>query len=291
MKGIVLAGGAGTRLYPITRAVSKQLLPVGGKPMIYYPLSILMLADIRDVLVIATPHDLPRFRTLLGDGSRLGMNIGYAEQAEPAGIAEALLIGADHVGTDSVALILGDNIFHGPRFSDVLAQESREVRGCVLFGYPVHDPQRYGVGEVDADGKLISIEEKPARPRSNRAITGLYFYDDRAVNIAKNITPSARGELEITDVNRFYVEQGEAKLVDLGRGFAWLDTGTPESLLQASQYVGTLEERQGCRIACIEEVALRMGFIDAEACHRLGEEISGSGYGQYVMSIAEEMRV
>lgn len=291
VKGIVLAGGAGARLYPITRVVSKQLLPVGGKPMIYYPLSILMLADIRDVLVITTPHDLPRFRTLLGDGSQLGMKISYAEQFQPAGIAEALLIGADHIGTDPVALILGDNIFHGPRFSDVLAQESQDVRGCVLFGYPVHDPQRYGVGEVDADGRLVSIEEKPARPRSNRAITGLYFYDNRAVNIAKNITPSARGELEITDVNRIYVKQGEARLVDLGRGFAWLDTGTPESLLQASQYIGMLEERQGCRIACIEEVALRMGFIDADACYRLGEELRGSSYGQYVMSIAEELKV
>lgn len=291
MKGIVLAGGTGARLYPITRVVSKQLLPVGGKPMIYYPLSILMLADIRDVLVITTPHDLPRFRTLLGDGSRLGMEITYAEQFQPGGIAEALLIGADHIGADPVALVLGDNIFHGPRFSDVLARESRDVRGCVLFGYPVHDPQRYGVGEADAEGRLVSIEEKPARPRSNRAITGLYFYDNRAVNIAKNITPSARGELEITDVNRFFVAQGEARLVDLGRGFAWLDTGTPESLLQASQYVGMLEERQGCRIACIEEVALRMGFIDADACHRLGEEIGGSSYGQYVMSIAEELKV
>ncbi|MFJ8229501.1 glucose-1-phosphate thymidylyltransferase RfbA [Streptomyces sp. NPDC094448] len=290
MKGIVLAGGAGARLYPITHAVSKQLLPVGGKPMIYYPLSILMLADIRDVLVIATPHDLPRFRTLLGDGSRLGMNLSYAEQAEPAGIAEALLIGAGHVGTDTVALILGDNIFHGPRFSDVLARESQDVKGCVLFGYPVHDPQRYGVGEADSEGRLVSIEEKPVRPRSNRAITGLYFYDDRAVGFAREIAPSARGELEITDVNRCYVEQGEARLVDLGRGFAWLDTGTPESLLQASQYVGTLEERQGCRIACIEEIALRMGFIDAEACHRLGEEARGSSYGQYVMSIAQELR-
>ncbi|MEV1051102.1 glucose-1-phosphate thymidylyltransferase RfbA [Streptomyces sp. NPDC049887] len=290
MKGIVLAGGTGARLYPITRVVSKQLLPVGGKPMIYYPLSILMLADIRDVLVITTPHDLPRFRTLLGDGSQLGMEITYAEQFQPGGIAEALLIGADHIGTEPVALVLGDNIFHGPRFSDVLARESREVRGCVLFGYPVHDPQRYGVGEADAEGRLVSIEEKPARPRSNRAITGLYFYDNRAVNIAKNITPSARGELEITDVNRFYVARGEARLVDLGRGFAWLDTGTPESLLQASQYVGMLEERQGCRIACIEEVALRMGFIDADACHRLGEEIGGSSYGQYVMSIAAELR-
>ncbi|MFD9975212.1 glucose-1-phosphate thymidylyltransferase RfbA [Streptomyces sp. NPDC059017] len=290
MKGIVLAGGTGARLYPITRVVSKQLLPVGGKPMIYYPLSILMLADIRDVLVITTPHDLPRFRTLLGDGSQLGMEITYAEQFQPGGIAEALLIGADHIGTEPVALVLGDNIFHGPRFSDVLARESREVRGCVLFGYPVHDPQRYGVGEADAEGRLVSIEEKPARPRSNRAITGLYFYDNRAVNIAKNITPSARGELEITDVNRFFVARGEARLVDLGRGFAWLDTGTPESLLQASQYVGMLEERQGCRIACIEEVALRMGFIDADACHRLGEEIGGSSYGQYVMSIAAELR-
>ncbi|MCZ7457482.1 glucose-1-phosphate thymidylyltransferase RfbA [Streptomyces sp. WMMC940] len=291
MKGIVLAGGTGARLYPITRVVSKQLLPVGGKPMIYYPLSILMLADIRDVLVITTPHDLPRFRTLLGDGSQLGMEITYAEQFHPGGIAEALLIGADHIGTDSVALVLGDNIFHGPRFSDVLARESRDVRGCVLFGYPVHDPHRYGVGEADAAGRLVSIEEKPASPRSNRAITGLYFYDNRAVNIAKNITPSARGELEITDVNRYFVAQGEARLVDLGRGFAWLDTGTPESLLQASQYVGMLEERQGCRIACIEEVALRMGFIDAAACHRLGEDIGGSSYGQYVMSIAEELTV
>ncbi|MGW6460111.1 glucose-1-phosphate thymidylyltransferase RfbA [Streptomyces sp. NPDC055078] len=289
MKGIVLAGGAGGRLYPITRAVSKQLLPVGGKPMIYYPLSVLMLANIRDVLVITTPHDLPRFRTLLGDGSQLGMDISYAEQFQPAGIAEALLIGADHVGADPVALILGDNIFHGPRFSDVLAAEAQDVRGCVLFGYPVHDPHRYGVGEADEAGKPVSIEEKPERPRSNRAITGLYFYDNRAVNIAKNIAPSARGELEITDVNRVYVEQGEARLVDLGRGFAWLDTGTPESLLQASLYVGTLEERQGVRIACIEEVALRMGFIDAEACHRLGEEIGGSSYGQYIMSIAGEM--
>ncbi|GAB3013239.1 glucose-1-phosphate thymidylyltransferase RfbA [Streptomyces pseudoechinosporeus] len=291
MKGIILAGGAGTRLYPITLAVSKQLIPVGDKPMIYYPLSVLMLADIREILLIATPEDLPQFRRLLGDGSHLGLEIDYAEQAHPGGLAEAFIIGADHVGSDPVALVLGDNIFHGHRFSDVLAENAGDVDGCVLFGYAVHDPQRYGVGEADAEGRLISIEEKPTTPRSNRAITGLYFYDNDVVNIAKNIAPSPRGELEISDVNRVYMERGKAKLIDLGRGFAWLDTGTPESLQEAAQYVSTLEHRQGIRIACVEEIALRMGFIDADACHALGTGIGKSDYGKYVMSIARESSV
>ncbi|MEU9062188.1 glucose-1-phosphate thymidylyltransferase RfbA [Streptomyces sp. NPDC048430] len=289
MKGIILAGGSGTRLQPVTIAVSKQLLPVGDKPMIYYPLSILMLAGIREVLVISTPDDLPQFRRLLGDGSHLGLQIEYAEQVEANGLAEAFVIGADHIGDSSVALILGDNIFHGHNFYSVLTENSRDVSGCVLFGYPVNDPERYGVGEVDADGRLVSIEEKPTHPRSNRAITGLYFYDNSVVDVAKNVRPSARGELEITDVNRWYLEGGRARLVDLGRGFAWLDTGTPESLLLAGQYVGTLEERQGVRIACVEEVALRMGYITSDECHSLGVRLSKSRYGQYVMAIAKEL--
>lgn len=288
MKGIILAGGTGSRLHPATLAVSKQLLPVGGKPMIYYPLSVLMLANIRDILVISTPADLPQYCRLLGDGRRLGLRISYAEQPKPNGLAEALVIGADHIGAEPVALVLGDNIFHGPRFSGVLAESSNDVHGCVLFGYPVTDPERYGVAETDANGRLISIAEKPARPRSNRAITGLYFYDNTVVDVAKNLQPSARGELEITDVNRHYLERGQATLVDLGRGFAWLDTGTPTALLQASQYVQTLEERQGVRIACIEEVALGMGFIDADECYRIGAELAGSSYGQYVMAVTKE---
>ena len=291
MKGIILAGGSGSRLRPITRAVSKQLLPVSDKPMIYYPLSVLMLAGIRDVLVITTPDDLPQFRRLLGDGSHLGITIGYAEQHAPNGLAEAFVIGADHVGDDTAALVLGDNIFHGPSFSTVLTDNAKNVDGCVLFGYWVHDPERYGVGEADAAGRLLSIEEKPARPRSNRAITGLYFYDNDVVEIARGLRPSARGELEITDVNRVYLERGRARLVDLGRGFAWLDTGTPDSLLEAGQYVQTLERRQGVRIACIEEVALRMGFIDAASCRRLGAQIGESGYGRYVMAVADELSV
>ncbi|MFI1169779.1 glucose-1-phosphate thymidylyltransferase RfbA [Streptomyces sp. NPDC020801] len=289
MKGIILAGGSGTRLHPITIATSKQLLPVGDKPMIYYPLSVLMLAGVRDILVITKPSDIPRFRELLGDGSHLGLHIDYAEQSAPRGIADAFVIGAEHIGDDSVALVLGDNIFHGNSFSDTLAENAKDVRGCVLFGYAVNDPERYGVGEVDTDGYLVMIEEKPLRPRSNRAITGLYFYDNDVIDIAKNLKPSARGELEITDVNRVYMERRQARLVDLGRGFAWLDTGTPESLLQASHYVRTLEERQGVRIACIEEVALRMGFIDADACRRLGARIATSDYGKYVMAIATEL--
>jgi glucose-1-phosphate thymidylyltransferase len=291
MKGIILAGGAGTRLHPITRAVSKQLLPVYDKPMIYYPLSVLMLAGIRDILLITTPDDLPVFRRLLGTGEELGLRIDFAEQAQPNGLAEAFVIGADHVGADPVALVLGDNIFHGPGFSGLLHKTIADViggtAGCVLFGYSVRDPQRYGVAEADADGRLLSIEEKPAHPRSNRAVTGLYLYDNDVVEIAAGLRPSARGELEITDVNRAYLERGTARLVDLGRGFAWLDTGTHESLLEAGEYVRVLENRQGIRIACLEEIAMRMGFIEPAACYALGEQQAKSGYGEYVMDVAK----
>src|SRR5215216_61028 len=285
-KGIVLAGGSGTRLHPLTQAVSKQLLPVYDKPMIYYPLSVLMLAGIREILVISTPDDLPLFRRLLGDGSGLGLRLSYAEQAQPNGLAEAFIIGAEHVGDDSAGLVLGDNIFYGPGFSKTLQHHAATVDGCVLFGYPVKDPQRYGVGEADEDGNLVSIEEKPAVPRSNRAITGLYFYDNDVVAIAAGLTPSARGELEITDVNAEYLRRGKAKLVDLGRGFAWLDTGTHDSLMEAGHFVQVLEHRQGVRIACIEEIALRMGFIDADACYALGAKLARSVYGEYVKSVA-----
>jgi len=286
VKGIVLAGGSGTRLHPITQAVSKQLLPVYDKPMIYYPLSVLMLAGVRDVLVISTPHDLPMFRRLLGDGSQWGMQLSYVEQAAPNGLAEAFIIGADHIGADSVALVLGDNIFYGHGFSGQLREHATGIDGCVLFGYPVRDPERYGVGEVDRDGKLVSIEEKPTKPRSNQAITGLYFYDNDVIGIASGLQPSSRGELEITDVNRHYLARGKARLVNLGRGFAWLDTGTHDSLLEAAQYVQVIEHRQGVRVACLEEVALRMGFIDAEACLTLGLALSKSGYGRYVQEVA-----
>ncbi|MFF5265343.1 glucose-1-phosphate thymidylyltransferase RfbA [Actinomadura viridis] len=288
MKGIVLAGGSGSRLHPVTLAVSKQLLPVGDKPMVYYPLSVLMLAGIRDILIISTPAELPRFRRLFGDGSGLGLRIGYAEQHRPGGIAEALLIGAPFIGGDPVALVLGDNVFHGTSFSALLQRECADLRGCVLFGYRVGDPERYGVAEVDADGRLLSLEEKPARPRSDRAVTGLYLYDGDAVGIAESLRPSARGELEITDLNRVYLERGTARLVDLGRGFAWLDTGTPESLLKAGQYVLTMEERQSIRIACVEEIALRMGYIGADECFALGARLATSAYGRYVMDIARE---
>ena len=290
MKGIVLAGGSGTRLHPITRAVSKQLLPVYDKPMIYYPLSVLMVAGIREILVISTPHDLPLFRSLLGTGEELGLAVDYAEQPSPDGLAQAFVIGADHVGDDPAALVLGDNIFHGPGFSGLLQRAIADIEsgasGCALFGYPVRDPERYGVAEADAAGRLVSIEEKPEHPRSDRAVTGLYFYDNDVVEIARGLRPSARGELEITDVNRAYLERGTARLHDLGRGFAWLDTGTHESLLEAGEYVRVLENRQGIRIACLEEIAMRMGFIDAAACHALGEKMGKSGYGQYVMDVA-----
>lgn len=294
MRGIVLAGGSGTRLYPITRAVSKQLLPVYDKPMVYYPLSVLMLAGIREILIISTPHDLPQFQRLLGTGEELGMAFSYAGQPRPGGLAEAFVIGADHVGDEPAALVLGDNIFHGPGFSGLLDRACADVRsgaaGCVLFGYPVRDPQRYGVAEADEAGRLVSIEEKPDKPRSNRAVTGLYFYDNDVVEIAAGLRPSARGELEITDVNRVYLERGAAHLRDLGRGFAWLDTGTHESLLEAGEFVRVLESRQGIRIACVEEIAMRMGFIDAEACYALGERLAASGYGEYVMDVAKSFR-
>ncbi|MFB6936048.1 glucose-1-phosphate thymidylyltransferase RfbA [Streptomyces sp. HUAS 31] len=286
MKGIILAGGHGTRLQPITLGMSKQLLPVYDKPMIYYPLSVLMLAGITDIQIISAPRDLGGFQRLLGDGSDYGLNLTYAEQDEPRGLADAFVIGADHIGDDPVALVLGDNIFHGPGFSGILQDAVVDVDGCVLFGYPVRDPERYGVGELDAAGNLVALEEKPARPRSNLAVTGLYLYDNDVVDIAKNLRPSARGELEITDVNRVYLERGKARLISLGRGFAWLDTGTHDALTEAGQYVQILEHRQGVRIACIEEIAWRMGFIDRETCHRLGTKLAKSSYGRYVMEIA-----
>jgi glucose-1-phosphate thymidylyltransferase len=286
MKGIILAGGAGTRLHPITRAVSKQLLPVFDKPMIYYPLSVLMLAGIRDILVITTPEDNAGFKRLLGDGGEWGLQISYAEQAAPNGLAEAFIIGADHIGDDSVALVLGDNIFYGQGFSQTLKRAVADVDGCVLFGYPVRDPERYGVGEKDSTGRLISIEEKPAKPKSNLAITGLYIYDNDVVKHSADLQPSARGELEITDLNNIYVQQGKASLIDLGRGFAWLDTGTHDSLLEAGEFVQVLEHRQGVRISCLEEIALVAGFIDADQCMALGQSLAKSPYGQYVISVA-----
>ncbi|MFI5605922.1 glucose-1-phosphate thymidylyltransferase RfbA [Amycolatopsis sp. NPDC051903] len=287
MKGIVLAGGSGTRLHPITQAVSKQLLPVYDKPMIYYPISVLMLAGIRDILVISTPDDLPNFRRLLGDGSQFGLSFSFAEQPSPNGLAEAFVIGADFVGDDPVALVLGDNIFYGQGFSRTLQTASTDLDGCVLFGYPVKDPERYGVGEIDATGKLVTIEEKPVSPRSNNAITGLYFYDNEVVDISRALQPSRRGELEITDVNLTYLRAGRATLIELGRGFAWLDTGTHDSLLEAGQFVQVLEHRTGVRIACLEEIALRMGFISADECFALGAKLAKSGYGEYVMNVAK----
>ncbi|WAU82303.1 glucose-1-phosphate thymidylyltransferase RfbA [Streptomyces sp. Qhu-G9] len=290
MKGIILAGGSGTRLRPLTGALSKQILPVYDKPMIYYPLSVLMLAGVRDILLISSKDHSDSFRTLLGDGSRLGLHIEYAEQDEPRGIAEALVIGADFIEDDQVALVLGDNIFHGPRFSVLLDDAVRRLDGAALFGYRVRDPHRYGIGEIDADGRLLSLEEKPRTPRSNLAVTGLYLYDSDVVGIAKNLSPSARGELEITDVNLAYLAQGRARLTELGRGFAWLDMGTHDSLLQAAQYVQLVEQRQGEWIACVEEVALNRGLITAEQCLRLGEEMAGTDYGAYVTEVAARHR-
>ncbi|HEY3087784.1 MAG TPA: glucose-1-phosphate thymidylyltransferase RfbA [Jatrophihabitantaceae bacterium] len=289
MKGIILAGGAGTRLHPITRAVSKQLLPVYDKPMIYYPLSTLMLAGISDVLVITTPHDQDQFTRLLGDGGALGISISYAVQPEPNGLAEAFIIGRNHIGADTAALVLGDNIFYGHGLGRQLTDAAGLQDGCVLFGYRVRDPHRYGVAEASSDGTLLSIEEKPADPKSNLAVTGLYFYDNEVVDIARTLQPSARGELEITDLNNVYVKNGTARLVDLGRGTAWLDTGTHDSMLEAGQFVQVLEHRQGVRIACVEEVALRQGFIDAAQAYRLGEALAKSGYGQYIMDVARSV--
>lgn len=294
MKGIILAGGAGTRLHPITRAVSKQLLPVYDKPMIYYPLSVLMLAGIRDILVITTPEEQDLFRRLLGDGGELGLVISYAAQPKPEGIAQAFLIGAKHLAGGPCALVLGDNIFHGQRFADILREAVAGIThghdGAVLFGYPVRDPQRYGVAVADGSGRLVDIEEKPVHPRSNRAITGLYLYDHHVVDLAARLRPSARGELEVTDLNRAYLHAGTARLVDLGRGFAWLDTGTHDSLLEAGQYVQVLEHRQGVRIACVEEIALQRGWITPDACHALGAAQANSGYGEYVMAVADQHR-
>jgi glucose-1-phosphate thymidylyltransferase len=286
MKGIILAGGAGTRLHPITRATSKQLLPVFDKPMIYYPLSVLMLAGIRDILIITTPEDNASFRRLLGDGSEWGIRIDYAVQAAPNGLAEAFIIGADHIGDDSVALVLGDNIFYGQGFSRTLRTAAEDVDGCVFFGYPVRDPERYGVAELDPSGTVISIEEKPAVPKSNLAITGLYFYDNDVLGHAAALEPSARGELEITDLNNIYLRAGKATLTNLGRGFAWLDTGTHDSLLDAGEFVRVLEHRQGIRISCLEEIALVNGFITAQECLRLGQALAKSPYGEYVISVA-----
>lgn len=287
MKGIIMAGGSGSRLRPLTGVLSKQLLPVYNKPMIYYPLSVLMLAGIRDILIISSPPHLPLFRALLGDGSKLGLRLTYARQQRPGGIAEAFRIGADHIGDDAVTLVLGDNLFHGPGFSALLRERVRSLDGCTLFGHPVRDPQRYGVAEVDAAGRLLSVEEKPLRPRSDLAVTGLYMYDNDVVDIAGKLTPSGRGELEITDINRVYLERGRAELVRLGRGFVWLDTGTHDALLEAGQYVQILEQRQSVRIACLEEIAYRMGFIGTGQLLRLGEEHADTDYGAYLLDLAD----
>ncbi|TMR04954.1 glucose-1-phosphate thymidylyltransferase RfbA [Actinomadura soli] len=291
MKGIVLAGGNGTRLQPLTLVGSKQLAPVYDKPMIYYPMSVLMLTGIDDVLIIARPTEIDLFRRLFGDGGRLGMRIDYAAQDEPRGIADAFRVGADHIKGEECALILGDNLFHGAKLPSRLRRAAQEMRGCVLFGHQVAEPQHFGVAEIDAKGQLISIEEKPEHPRSNLAIPGLYFFDDTVTDIAQGLRPSARGELEITDVLRAYLAEGRADLVWLGRGVTWLDTGTHESLLDAGRFVRDTQHHQGTRLGCVEEIAMYMGFISTEACYELGAEMSGSPYGRYVMDSARRHRL
>lgn len=289
MKGILLAGGFGTRLYPMTRIISKHLLPIYDKPMVYYPLSTLMLTGIREILLISTPQDVPLYKRLLGDGGELGLSLSYAEQPRPGGIAQAFLVGREFVGGDSVALILGDNIFYGPGLSEFIQKAVAENTGATIFGFPVRDPERYGVVELDRNEHVISVEEKPEHPKSNYAITGLYLYDNEVLDIAANLKPSGRGELEITDVNRAYLQRGKLKFLKFGRGFAWLDTGTAESLLETAQYFAAIEHRQGLKVACLEEVAYRMGYINAQHVTRLAENYVGD-YRDYLLSVAAEPR-
>lgn len=287
MKGIILAGGSGTRLYPLTQTISKQILPIYDKPMIYYPLSVLMLAGIREILIISTPHDLPMYQKLFSSGSHLGLSIEYAEQPSPDGLAQAFIIGEEFIGNDSACLILGDNIFYGYNFSKIVKEAAEVKDGAVVFGYFVNDPERYGVAEFDANGKVISLEEKPKEPKSNYAVTGLYFYSNDVISKAKNLKPSARGELEITDLNRLYLEEDRIQVKLLGRGMAWLDTGTHESLLEASNYIATIEHRQGLKVACLEEIAYGKGYISADELRKLAQPLSKNQYGQYLLKIAD----